>query len=102
VFDVSFLELLVIFLVVLVLFGPERLPEFAAKLGKLTGELRKATDSLRREFYNSVYKPADEGKEQIGSVARDLRAIKHEIAQDLRTPPAPPAPQKAPSEEQKK
>jgi TatA/E family protein of Tat protein translocase len=98
VFDVSFFELLVIFLVVLVLFGPDKLPEFASKLGKLSGDLKKTTDSLRREFYNSVYKPADEGKQQLGSVARELRSLRNDVTQDLRSadptakPPAPPDP----------
>ena len=57
-FGISFPELIVVFVVALLAFGPERLPELARKLGKFSAELRRGTDSLRREFYNSVYIPA--------------------------------------------
>jgi Tat protein translocase TatB subunit len=59
-FGLSFFELLAIFVVALLVFGPERLPEIARVLGKLSGELKKTSDSVRREFYNSVYPPAEE------------------------------------------
>lgn len=59
-FGLSFAELIVIGVVILIVFGPEKLPEIASKLGKMSGELKKTTDSLRREFYNSVYHPSRE------------------------------------------
>jgi TatA/E family protein of Tat protein translocase len=59
-FGLSFFELLAIFGVALLVFGPEKLPEIAKVLGKISGELRRTSDSLRREFYNSVYPPAEE------------------------------------------
>ena len=59
-FGISFPELIVVFVVALLAFGPERLPELARKLGRLSAELRRGSDSLRREFYNSVYVPAPE------------------------------------------
>jgi len=57
-FGISFLELVIIGVVILIVFGPEKLPEMARTLGRMLGELRKSSDALRREFYNSVYKPA--------------------------------------------
>lgn len=71
---VSFPELLIIMLVVLLVFGPEKLPDVARTLGKLMGELRKSSDQVRREFYNAVYKPADEVKRRISQEARTLIA----------------------------
>lgn len=58
-FGVSFTELLVIFVVALLVLGPEKLPEMAARLGKLTAELKRTSDTLRREFYDALYKPAE-------------------------------------------
>lgn len=55
-------ELMVIGIVALIVFGPEKLPEIMSKIGKFTGELRKTSESLRRELYNSVYVPAEEIK----------------------------------------
>jgi sec-independent protein translocase protein TatA/sec-independent protein translocase protein TatB len=59
-FGLSFFELLAIFAVALLVFGPEKLPEIAKVLGKLSGELKRTSDSVRREFYNAVYPPAEE------------------------------------------
>ncbi len=42
-------ELLVIFLLVLVLFGPDKLPELAKQVGKGLRQLRRASDDLKRQ-----------------------------------------------------
>ncbi len=77
--SISFSEIIVIFLVALVLFGPEQLPVLARSLGKIVGELKRGSDSVRREFYNSVYKPADEVRRDLSIDNRALRALKAEI-----------------------
>ena len=46
-FGIGVSELLVIFLVALLVLGPDRLPAAARTLAKLFGEFRKATDDLR-------------------------------------------------------
>lgn len=43
------LELLVIFAVVLVLFGPRKLPEIARSIGRMLHDLRKASDDFRSQ-----------------------------------------------------
>lgn len=43
-------HLIVIFIVVLVVFGPQKLPELARGLGKLMAELRKASSDFRYAF----------------------------------------------------
>lgn len=43
-------ELAVIFLLVLLLFGPEKLPELARMIAKGTRELRKMTTEFRRQM----------------------------------------------------
>jgi hypothetical protein len=42
-------------------------------------ELRKGSDAVRREFYNSIYTPADEIKRDIFADSRALQALKAEI-----------------------
>jgi TatA/E family protein of Tat protein translocase len=59
-FGLSFTELIIIGVVALIVFGPEQLPKVLSQLGKVTGELKKTSDSLRREFYNSSFPPANE------------------------------------------
>lgn len=43
-------HLIIIFIVALVVFGPEKLPELARTLGKVMGEFRRATGDLRSTF----------------------------------------------------
>lgn len=74
-FGVSFPELCIVFVVVLLVFGPDKLPEAARTLGKWLGDLRRGSDAVRREFYNSVYRPADEirdFKSELRTVGREL------------------------------
>ena len=43
-------HLIIIFIVALVVFGPEKLPELARTLGKVMAEFRRATGDLRSTF----------------------------------------------------
>ncbi len=71
-FGVSFLELLVVLVVALLVFGPDKLPEIAKTLGKVSGELKRNADALRREFYNNIYPPPEEIKQRIDFQQRQL------------------------------
>jgi TatA/E family protein of Tat protein translocase len=42
-------EILLVLLVVLILFGSKRIPEFARTIGKATREVRKALNQIRDE-----------------------------------------------------
>jgi len=44
-------ELVVIFLLLLIFVGPDRLPQVARTMGKLMGEVRRATDELKNSLY---------------------------------------------------
>ena len=94
VMGLSFSELVVVAVVFLVLFGPEKLPEIASAIGKLAAELKKSSDSLRREFYNSVYTPGDNLKSQVTDIKQTLLAVKSNVISDVKqivtTPPAAP------------
>lgn len=43
-------ELILLFLVILVLFGPRRLPEVARKIGKMLDQLRRASQDFRDQI----------------------------------------------------
>jgi len=43
-------ELLIIMALVLILFGPKRIPELSRGLGKGLQEIRKAAEEVKREF----------------------------------------------------
>jgi len=76
----SFSELILVFGVALIVFGPEKLPEIARTLGKFMGQMKRASDDIRREFYNSVYKPTQDFERKLTYEARSLvTSVKEEI-----------------------
>lgn len=84
-FGIGLWEMIVVGVVALLAFGPEQLPELARKLGKLSGELRKNTDGLRREFYNSVYTPA---REVERTARRSIEGVKESARQLILADPS--------------
>jgi len=48
-------ELLLIFAVALIVFGPRKLPEIGRTLGKALGEFKKATDDLKNTIEREVH-----------------------------------------------
>src|SRR3954453_4760025 len=57
----GFPELILIFIVALIVFGPKRLPEIGRMIGKAMGEFKKASDELKNTIEREVR--ADELKE---------------------------------------
>ena len=53
-FGIGFQEMLVILVVVLIFFGPKRLPDLAKSLGKGIAEFKKASDEVRRGIDEAV------------------------------------------------
>ena len=90
--SISLTEIIVVCVVALLLFGPEQLPVLARGIGKVAGDLKRTSNSLRREFYNSVYTPAADLKRDIAAEGRSLRALKAEVlsAPQAAQPKPPP------------
>ncbi len=64
-------EIFVIFLIVLLLFGANKLPEIARALGKGVSEFRKATDDIKREMHSEVNQVKEKMEESWESVDKD-------------------------------
>lgn len=56
-------EILVVLLVILLLFGSKRIPEFAKMMGKGMNEFRKATEDIKREINEETKGVADDFKD---------------------------------------
>jgi TatA/E family protein of Tat protein translocase len=78
-------ELLLIFAVILIVFGPRRIPEIGKTLGKAMGEFRKATDDLKSTIEREVR------MEELKSIGPDIRASVDSIAR-LEPMPSTPDP----------
>ncbi len=76
-------EVLVVFVLALLLFGPRKLPEIGQMLGKTMSDLRRATMDFRTSLEREVQ--LDKLRETGDSLRRDV----------LRTEPAPTAPRSA-------
>jgi Tat protein translocase TatB subunit len=62
-FDIGFQELMIIFIVALLVFGPKKLPELAKTMGKWVAEIKRgvyvAKSQIEQEF-NADFKIPDE------------------------------------------
>ena len=52
--DISFGEIFIIVAAIFIIFGPQKIPEFARKFGKGMREIRKASTEIRREINQEV------------------------------------------------
>ena len=62
-FDIGFPELLLVSVVMLLVFGPERLPEVLRTVGRFVGGARRSFESLRNELEREV--GADEIRREL-------------------------------------
>jgi TatA/E family protein of Tat protein translocase len=70
-------ELILIFVVALLLFGPRKMPQIGRSIGRAMGEFRRASNEFKRTIEDEV--AADE----IREVEKDLKGIK-DIGKDLK------------------
>lgn len=78
---ISWGEIVVVFFIALLLFGADKIPDFARTAGKMMGEYRKVRDSLRDEI-DSVKDELDEVKAHIDTVEDDIEDQIEEIADE--------------------
>ncbi|MFA5111549.1 MAG: twin-arginine translocase TatA/TatE family subunit, partial [Desulfobaccales bacterium] len=62
-FGISFESLLVLAVLAFILFGPERLPEYAAKLGRIVAKVREASSEMSRQYQNPFAYPPEPAPE---------------------------------------
>jgi sec-independent protein translocase protein TatB len=79
-FDIGSLELLLIAIVALLVIGPERLPEVAAKIGSWVGKVNRFLGSFKDDINREL--KAEELKRTLQKQA-DVGGI-HEIIEDTR------------------
>jgi len=71
-------ELILIFVVALLVFGPKKLPELGKSLGRGLAEFKKASDDLKKTIEDEIEQGKKEAaniKEQVGEVRRSLQPV---------------------------
>lgn len=78
-FDIGFLEIMVILVIALLVIGPERMPEVARKIGTFMGKMRRFINSVKeegqvqdtlREIKQSM--DIEEEKKQMDNISKEL------------------------------
>ena len=69
--NLGFPELVVIFVIALLVFGPRKLPELGKSLGKSLAEFKRATNELKRTW-----------EEEVKAEEDDLRKIQRDLNTD--------------------
>lgn len=72
-------EIIMIFIVGLLLFGPRKMPELGRSIGRALGEFRRASNEFKRTVEDEV------AAEDIRAVEKDLREIKDAGADAIKT-----------------
>ena len=73
--QLGFQELLIIFVIALLVFGPKKLPELGKSLGKGLREFKKATEDLKSNWEDQM----KEVEEPIKETAKDIESTSHEV-----------------------
>lgn len=68
--NLGFPELVVIFVIALLVFGPRKLPELGRSLGKSLAEFKKATNDLKRTWEEEVQSE----EEELKSIQKDINS----------------------------
>ena len=66
--ELSIGEMLVIALVIIVLFGPDKLPQIAREMGQGVRKMRGAVDDIKTEILKETDNPVSEIKKEIEKV----------------------------------
>ena len=76
---IGFLELVVIVVIAFVFIGPDQLPVYAKKLGKMLRELKKYTGAASEEIQKNVVEPLNEIQAPLKEAVAPLTDIKKDI-----------------------
>ena len=85
--QLGFQELLIIFVIALLVFGPKKLPELGKSLGKGLREFKKATEDLKSNWEDQMKEVA----EPIRETAKDLKNTGHDMTTAIEQAAADPS-----------
>jgi TatA/E family protein of Tat protein translocase len=81
-------ELILIFVVALLVFGPKKLPEIGRSIGKGLAEFKKASDELKRTIEQEI----EQGKTETASLRQQVGSAQDAVSASN---PAPSTPEEA-------
>lgn len=76
-FGISFSEILLIIIISLLIFGPEQLPQIAAKTGRMIALVRKFTINLKSQLYEQT------GMSQIDGIRQEMQQTFNQLKNQI-------------------
>ena len=70
--DLSFGEIFVIFLAIVILFGPKKIPQIARELGQGLRKMRGAVDDIKQEIMKETDEPISEIRDEIEKAKKKI------------------------------
>ena len=84
--QLGFSEIIIIFVIALLVFGPKKLPELGKSLGKGLREFRRATDDLKANWDEQIR----DVNEATTDVKKDFKEAEQSLKQDMYASNEPP------------
>jgi sec-independent protein translocase protein TatA len=75
-------EIIVIFVLALIVFGPRKLPEIGKSLGKGLSEFKKASNDLKKAWEEEV--DLEKEKESMKGLLKDSSEALHDLSDDVK------------------
>ena len=87
-FDSGFLELLIVGIIALMVVGPERLPEVAAKAGKFIGKMKAFVATTREDIEKEIRSEElqtmlNKQKDEISELRDMMQTTKSEVSEEF-------------------
>jgi TatA/E family protein of Tat protein translocase len=101
--SLSFSEIMVILVVILIVFGPRRLPELSRRAGNLLAKLREATTYVSQAIdseYGEAMKPIKELKDELDGLKGDVNKALTSLSGLDEAASPPPQPEDPPPVEE--
>jgi len=100
VFNFSGSEIIFLLILGLVVLGPEKLPGVLRRAGRLYGEFKRMTSDAQSEMRRAFAEPIRDIQQTVSSYKTEFEAGARSVADDLRSDPAPSAPEHPSSQDQ--
>ena len=76
-------ELLVVFIVALIVVGPDKLPYYAKKLGQAFGQFRRYTEEATKDIRESVVEPLNEAQRPLREAMEPVTELEKDVRKNV-------------------